>query len=151
MARWAGDVEGRRCGGEVSCLMDYRCSSSCSQSAVITRIWAIIEGEIRLCSFLPIKAVQLCRKELKVGQESRRAIVVSWILGFRGFGAVLLLSQRDGVRMPVKLSPAGEEHLFLAMTMCQPCTGVTRTEGCFCMLKSRSGFQGDINISAWCA
>ena len=99
MVRWAGHMW--KTGGQVSCLMDYGCTSSCSQSAVITRIWAIIKGEIRLCSFLPIKAVQLCRKELKIGQESRRAVVVSWILGFRGFSSVLLLSQRDGVRMPV--------------------------------------------------
>lgn len=76
MIRWTGKLW--KTGFQLFCLVDDTCTSSCSQSAVTTRIWAIIKGEISLSSFLPIKAAELCRKELKVVQESG-----SNILGFR--------------------------------------------------------------------
>lgn len=57
----------------------------------------------------------------------------------------MLLSQLDGVRMPMELAPQGEECVFLVMTICQACARTVKTEGLLCMLKN--GFQGNINIS----
>lgn len=143
MIRWTGELW--KTGFQLLCLKDDRCTSSRSQRAVITRIWAIIKGEIWFWFFLSIKVIEPCRKELKVVQESG-----SRTLGFRVVSVQRCCLAKGMVWECLGLSSArrgtslsGCDNMPAVFEDCQdwwiPMHG-----------QNQSKFQGNINISAWC-